>query len=186
MSRCDAVAPIIVAMKRRPDIVHTAAESIKKMFELNVPELVVQAVSANLVPYLLSLLESSLTGCEKPTTTKAVIAEALKAMQKDLVNGEKASPPPLHTHTHMLRTRFGVTQIREMLEASPVWSAYRDQKHDLFISSAPVAGYLTGGVGGVAGYLTAGSMVSSTPALTAPPPLKESSVPDDVYWEYFM
>ncbi|KAL5489677.1 hypothetical protein EMCRGX_G018795 [Ephydatia muelleri] len=160
MSRCDAVAPIIVAMKRRPDIVHTAAESIKKMFELNVPELVVQAVSANLVPYLLSLLESSLTGCEKPTTTKAVIAEALKAMQKDLVNGEK---------------------IREMLEASPVWSAYRDQKHDLFISSAPVAGYLTGGVGGVAGYLTAGSMVSSTPALTAPPPLKESSVPDDVY-----
>lgn len=70
-----------------------------------------------------------------------------------------------------------------MLEASPVWSAYRDQKHDLFISSAPVAGYLTGGVGvgGVAGYLTAGSMVSSTPALTAPPPLKESSVPDDVY-----
>eukprot|EP00731_Ephydatia_muelleri_P020259 Em0012g1084a len=178
MSRCDAVAPIIVAMKRRPDIVHTAAESIKKMFELNVPELVVQAVSANLVPYLLSLLESSLTGCEKPTTTKAVIAEALKAMQKDLVNGEKASPP-LHTHTHMLR--FGVTQIREMLEASPVWSAYRDQKHDLFISSAPVAGYLTGGVGGVAGYLTAGSMVSSTPALTAPPPLKESSVPDDVY-----
>lgn len=93
MSRCDSVAPLIVAMKRRPDIVHTAAESIKKIFELNVPELVVQAVSANLVPFLLSLLESSLVGCEKPTTTKAVIAEALKAMQKDLVNGDKASRP---------------------------------------------------------------------------------------------
>ena len=36
------------------------------------------------------------------------------------------------------------------------------------------------GVGGVAGYLTAGSVVSSTPALTAPPPLKDSVVPDDI------
>lgn len=99
---------MIVAMKRRPDIVHTAAESIKKMFELNVPELVVQAVSANLVPFLLSLLESSLVGCEKPTATKAVIAEALKAMQKDLVNGEKASPQSYHTYwfTLCLSHRF--------------------------------------------------------------------------------
>ena len=31
-----------------------------------------------------------------------------------------------------------------MLNGSPVWSAYKDQKHDLFISSTPVAGYLTG------------------------------------------
>ena len=61
-----------------------------------------------------------------------------------------------------------------MLEASPVWSAYKDQKHDLFISDTSISGYLTGPTG-VAGYLTAGTSTSAP--LTAPPPLKEP--PDD-------
>jgi DnaJ family protein C protein 13 len=69
-------------------------------------------------------------------------------MAKDLANGEK---------------------ILEMLNSSPVWSAYKDQKHDLFISSTPVAGYLTGPTSGIAGYLTAGS--TSAPPPSAPPPL---------------
>ena len=62
-----------------------------------------------------------------------------------------------------------------MLEASSVWSVYKDQKHDLFISDTTISGYLTGPTG-VAGYLTAGT--STTAPLTAPPPLKEP--PDDI------
>ena len=61
-----------------------------------------------------------------------------------------------------------------MLDASPVWSAYKDQKHDLFLSNTGISGYLTGPTG-VAGYLTAGSSSGSS---NAPPPLK-SEPPED-------
>lgn len=48
-----------------------------------------QAVNGDLVPFLLKLLEDPLTECDKPSATKALIAESLKAMAKDLANGEK-------------------------------------------------------------------------------------------------
>jgi len=43
------------------------------------------------VPYLLELLQSPLIECDKPSATKALIAESLKAMTKDLALGEKVS-----------------------------------------------------------------------------------------------
>ena len=48
-----------------------------------------QAINAELVPYLLELLKRDLIDCDKPSATKAVIAESLKLMAKDLANGEK-------------------------------------------------------------------------------------------------
>ena len=81
---------------------------------------------------------------------------------------------PKHIHTHARTYIHHSHMITEMLEASPVWSAYKDQKHDLFISDTTVSGYLTGPTG-VAGYLTAGTSTSAP--LTALPPLKEP--PDD-------
>ena len=56
-----------------------------------------------------------------------------------------------------------------------MWSAYKDQKHDLFISDTPVSGYLTGPTG-VAGYLTTGTSASA-PSLDchAPPPPPQRS-----------
>ncbi len=50
-----------------------------------------QAVNGELVPYLLTLLEAPLVECDKPSATKALIAESLKAMAKDLAYGEKVS-----------------------------------------------------------------------------------------------
>ena len=50
-----------------------------------------QAVNGELVPYLLKLLESPLIECDKPSATKALIAESLKSMSKDLANGERVS-----------------------------------------------------------------------------------------------
>ena len=35
-------------------------------------------------------------------------------------------------------------QINAILDASPVWREYKDQRHDLFISDTQIAGYLTG------------------------------------------
>ncbi len=78
-------------MKRRPDCVHSAVEAIHKMMEKGSPEIVLQSLQAGLVKYLISLLESSLTEVEKPSATKAVIAETLKLMAKDLACGDNVS-----------------------------------------------------------------------------------------------
>lgn len=61
---------------------------------------------------------------ENQAAVKAQIVKALKAMLLSLQYGE---------------------QVSSLLEDSRVWKEYKDQKHDLFISSAPIAGYLTGG-----------------------------------------
>ncbi|XP_058039931.1 dnaJ homolog subfamily C member 13 isoform X6 [Ahaetulla prasina] len=37
-----------------------------------------------------------------------------------------------------------VVQVNEILSQSSIWSAFKDQKHDLFISETQTAGYLTG------------------------------------------
>lgn len=50
---------------------------------------VFQAINADLIPYLLELLERDLVDCDKPSATKAIIAESLKLMARDLANGEK-------------------------------------------------------------------------------------------------
>lgn len=42
MARCDTVVPLMYAMKKRRDVVHTAAETIKKLYDLMLPELVQQ------------------------------------------------------------------------------------------------------------------------------------------------
>ena len=68
---------------------------------------------------------------------------------------------------------YCVIQVNELLDGSKVWSAYKDQKHDLFITNAPTAGYLTGPVSGVAGYLTAGPSGGGASSMSTPPPLKE-------------
>ena len=60
--------------------------------------------------------------------------------------------------------------MNSILEASAVWSTFRDQNHDLFIQNTTVAGYLTGPVA-TAGYLTAGPAHQSTAAASAPPPI---------------
>ena len=91
MSKTSVAKPLIIGMKRRPDSVHSAVEAINKMMEKGSPEIVLQSIQAGLVKYLLALLESSLTEVEKPSATKAVIAETLKLMAKDLANGENVS-----------------------------------------------------------------------------------------------
>ena len=42
MSKCDTVIPLIYAMKKRKDCLHIAAETIKKLYDPALPELVEQ------------------------------------------------------------------------------------------------------------------------------------------------
>ena len=76
-----------------------------------------------MVPYLLNILEGRLDILENPATTKAQIVKALKSMTRSFTLGEKVSA---------------------ILEKSSIWSEYKDQKHDLFISNSSMTGYLTG------------------------------------------
>ena len=48
-------------------------------------------MNGELIPFLLKLLEDPLSECDKPSAAKALIAESLKNMAKDLANGERVS-----------------------------------------------------------------------------------------------
>lgn len=54
---------------------------------------------------------------------RAQMVKALQSMARNALYGERVSA---------------------LLAKSPVWAEFQGQKHDLFISSAPTAGYLTG------------------------------------------
>ncbi|KAK2499613.1 hypothetical protein MC885_004710, partial [Smutsia gigantea] len=147
MASLETIGPLMNGMKKRPDTVGLACEAINRMFQKEQSELVAQALKADLVPYLLKLLEGiGLENLDSPSATKAQIVKALKVMTRSLQHGE---------------------QVNEILSRSSVWSAFKDQKHDLFISESQTAGYLTGP--GVAGYLTAGT--SSSVMSNLPPPV---------------
>uniref|UniRef100_A0A9J8CAV8 J domain-containing protein n=1 Tax=Cyprinus carpio carpio TaxID=630221 RepID=A0A9J8CAV8_CYPCA len=147
MAALDTIGPLMTGMKLRADVAGLACEALNRMFQREQTELVAQALRVDLVPYLLKLLEGvGLETLENPSATKAQIVKALKSMTRSLQFGE---------------------QVNEILSRSTVWSAFKDQKHDLFISDSQTAGYLTGP--GVAGYLTAGS--GSTVMPSVPPPV---------------
>ncbi|XP_077081132.1 dnaJ homolog subfamily C member 13 isoform X1 [Siphateles boraxobius] len=147
MAALEAIGPLMTGMKLRADMAGLACEALNRMFQREQNELVAQALRVELVPYLLKLLEGiGLETLENPSATKAQIVKALKSMTRSLQFGE---------------------QVNEILSRSTVWSAFKDQKHDLFISDSQTAGYLTGP--GVAGYLTAGT--GSTVIPSVPPPV---------------
>ncbi|XP_012235865.1 dnaJ homolog subfamily C member 13 isoform X2 [Linepithema humile] len=149
----ECISPLKHAMQSRRDMIAIACETLNRLFSTNEDRLVKQALDAEMVPYLLNILEGRLDIVENPATTKAQIVKALKAMTKSLLLGEK---------------------VNAILEKSSVWAEYKDQRHDLFISNNTSSGYLTAGTPVSAGYLTAGP---STTLTTGPPPVdKEDSI----------
>ncbi|XP_078519995.1 dnaJ homolog subfamily C member 13 isoform X2 [Lissotriton helveticus] len=147
MAALETIGPLMTGMKKRSDTIGLACETLNRMFQREQTELVAQALKVDLVPYLLRLLEGQgLENLDSPSSTKAQIVKTLKSMTRSLQYGE---------------------QVNEILARSSIWSAFKDQKHDLFISDTQTAGYLTGP--GVAGYLTAGTTTTVLPSV--PPPV---------------
>lgn len=123
VAQTDCMHPLKHAMQTRRDMIAVACEALNRLFSASQEQLVKQALEADLVQYLLALLEARLELLENPAMTKAQIVKALKAMSRSVMYGDK---------------------ICAILDKSTVWADYKDQKHDLFISNTPVAGYLTG------------------------------------------
>ncbi|KAJ9591559.1 hypothetical protein L9F63_001913 [Diploptera punctata] len=147
MGHTDCISPLKQAMQARRDMIGVACEALNRLFSANQDQLIRQALEADLVPYLLGLLEGRLEALENPAMTKAQIVKALKAMSRSLLHGDK---------------------VAAILDKSSVWSEYKDQRHDLFITATPTAGYLTAGTPATAGYLTQGT-TQTIP--DAPPPM---------------
>ena len=63
----------------------------------------------------------------------------------------------------MARDLANGDQVSQLLSGADHWGAYKDQRHDLFITSNTTAGYLTGPTAATAGYLTAGCVLPSLP-----------------------
>ncbi|XP_049787278.1 dnaJ homolog subfamily C member 13 [Schistocerca cancellata] len=148
MAHTDCIKPMKQAMQTCKDIIGVGCEALNRLFSANQDQLIKQALDADIVPYLLGLLEGRLEAIENPAMTKAQIVKALKAMSRNLHLGSK---------------------IEGILEKSSVWAEYRDQRHDLFISNTTTAGYLTGAPPTTAGYLTQGPATTTLPDV--PPPL---------------
>ncbi|KAI0215551.1 DnaJ-like subfamily C member 13 [Lamellibrachia satsuma] len=145
MAQYDCIGPMKLAMKIRRDAIGLACEALMKMFQLGEDDLVEQALKTEMVQFLVRLLEVGLENQESPAATKAQVVKALKAMQNSLKFGDAVS---------------------SILDKHPIWAEYKDQKHDLFLSDRPAAGYLQGPT--TAGYLTSGA--SSTNSMPSVPP----------------
>lgn len=110
-------------MQARKDMVAVACEALNRLFSGGQDQLVKQALDADFVQFLLYILESRLELVDNPAMTKAQVVKALKSMCTNLLYGDK---------------------VNSILEKSTVWLEYKDQRHDLFISSSNISGYLTG------------------------------------------
>ncbi|XP_023317683.1 dnaJ homolog subfamily C member 13 isoform X2 [Trichogramma pretiosum] len=146
MSQTECIRPLKYAMQTRKDMIAVACETLNKLFSTNEDRLIKQALEAEMVSYLLNILENESSYIENSAATKAQIVKALKSMAKSISYGDK---------------------VNGILEKSNVWAQYKDQKHDLFISNVSSSSYLTGTLT-TAGYLTAGP---SSTIQTQPPPV---------------
>lgn len=91
----EVVAGLVSAMKLRPDVVGVACEALHNLFstgEIAATAFVDQGLKANVIPFLLSLLGSTLDAkVQKPASTKAQIVVCLKTMAASPQHSEEAS-----------------------------------------------------------------------------------------------
>ena len=113
---------IFFVIKTHESLTDICCETLNKLFQIDsIDQLVNQAIKTQLIHHLLKLLDS--TQSQYNSSTKAQIVQILK---------------------HMLKSSAYGQQVNDLLDSSNVWSEYRDQKHDLFITNSQISGYLTG------------------------------------------
>lgn len=96
--------------------------TLTNMFKADTDDrLVPIALNVKLVDFLLKLLDSGHSSFDN--SSKAIIVNLLKSMQHSQNYGQ---------------------QIVNILDKNPIWSEFRDQKHDLFILTNSMPSYLTG------------------------------------------
>uniref|UniRef100_A0A0K0D062 Armadillo repeat-containing protein 7 n=1 Tax=Angiostrongylus cantonensis TaxID=6313 RepID=A0A0K0D062_ANGCA len=115
-------------------------------------------------------IEGIMTSMKNQPTLIYESAHALKCLIRRN-NGDLAAQM---LSTKMVDYLLVGEKISEILNRSPVWSQYRDQRHDLFLPASRTHA-ITGTSTGVAGYLTEG-MFSPPPLHSQPPPMEKTGL----------
>lgn len=152
LAKLECIAPIASAMHHHPEHLVVALETLEKIITSNIgaEEFAQQSIQAELVPQLLKLLEESVHP-HLSSSGRALVVSILKALATSRVHGLRVS---------------------SLLDQSPCWSSYRDQRHDLFLQATGSALPISAGAG-VAGYIThqaRGSAGLSRQHQSPPPP----------------
>ncbi|XP_024081075.1 dnaJ homolog subfamily C member 13 isoform X2 [Cimex lectularius] len=148
ISQIDCISCIKEAIKAHPELTDIGCDCLSKLFSFKHESLIKTALETGLISFLLGLLGDNLSLSENPARAKAFIVKALKSMISSVTYG---------------------SNVEAALNKSPIWSAYSEQKHDLFITNSTSAPYLTGPT--TAGYLTQGTK----PMPSVPPPVEDIS-----------
>ncbi|CAD6190910.1 unnamed protein product [Caenorhabditis auriculariae] len=148
LSQLSCIDGIMRSMKNQPTLMRESAHALKCLMKRNTGELASQMLTSGMVPYLLDVLNQPMDGVSNSAAARAEIVDALKSTCLDLKVGDK---------------------ISAILEKSPVWAQYKDQRHDLFLPAARTQA-IAGPTSGIAGYLTEG-MFNPPPLNSQPPPL---------------
>ena len=123
MIKCDKfLEQMMKAIGNDIDLTGLVCETLNKIFSCkDNDELVFKVLKVQLVPFLLNLLDSGQSFFS--SSTKALIVQLLKSIHENQTHGQ---------------------QIEAILNKSPIWSEFKDQKHDLFITNSQNQRYLTG------------------------------------------
>lgn len=148
LSQLPCIDGIMKSMRNQPSLMRESAHALKCLMKRNTGELAMQMLNCGMVQYLLEVLDSSMNGVSNAQAARAEIVDALKSAILDLKVGQR---------------------ISEILDKSPIWAQFKDQRHDLFLPAARTLA-VTGGPTGVAGYLTEG-MFNPPPISNQPPPM---------------
>eukprot|EP00388_Colpodella_angusta_P019071 GDKJ01047650.1.p1 GENE.GDKJ01047650.1~~GDKJ01047650.1.p1 ORF type:complete len:831 (+),score=58.24 GDKJ01047650.1:186-2495(+) len=128
MTKDDVVASVMKCMRHFPEDVFLIMDTLERLMARSSDKanMLRLAINNKLPQKLLSLLESGMATYTQPAQQRAITVKVLKAMV--------AVVDPLYG-----------PQIQAILKESPVWSKYRDQSHELFLTTnAQFGGYLTG------------------------------------------
>ncbi|KJH47423.1 hypothetical protein DICVIV_06498 [Dictyocaulus viviparus] len=115
LSKISCIDGIMASMKNQPTLIYESAHALKCLMRRNNGDLAAQMLSTKMVDYLLDILRGDIPDVVNFPAASAEIVDALKSACLDLQVGEK---------------------ISEVLNRSPVWSQYRDQRHDLFLPTS--------------------------------------------------
>ncbi|XP_075217212.1 receptor mediated endocytosis 8 isoform X2 [Lycorma delicatula] len=151
LAQTEVLKPMKLTMQRHTEVITIGCETLVRFFFAKKDSLIKQALDVDLVPFLLNLLDGRIDSMENSSRCKALIVKALKSMTMSHLHG---------------------TSVNSLLEQSTVWASFRDQNHDLFITTAPSQHYLQG-VPTTANYLTQG--VTQTISNVPPPIAKEEN-----------
>jgi len=127
MTNLDPIAPLMMVIPKLPDSLGVIMDTLERIVSRSseYANMLKCALANELPQRLLEMLETGMRDAAFASSARAIIIKVLKSMAavEDPVYGP---------------------QLAHLLSDSTVWKRYKDQNHDLFLTSAAFGGFLTG------------------------------------------